>query len=143
MYQQPSHHKFCTDMGRPQRGKARSHISGNHTKLYALRLPSASWPALCVLFALSLWLLQVRSSWAFVFVLMGVASWIVWQSPESSKMAVISYAGLLLATWLAWPPLLAQSGEGSGFALDAAGNMHGSLSDMMRHHAFFADGLAE
>ena len=64
---------------------------------------------------------QVRSSWAFVFVLMGVASWIVWQSAESCKMATLSYVGLLLATWLAWPPLIPQGGASSGFALDTAG----------------------
>ena len=65
---------------------------------------------------------QVRSSWAVVFVLMGVASWIVWQSAESCKMATLSYVGLLLATWLAWPPLIPQEGVSSGFALDATGS---------------------
>ena len=55
-----------------------------------------------------------------MYSLMGIASWIVWQSGQPCTLALLAYAALVAATWLAWPPLLATPG-GWGFPLDTAG----------------------
>ena len=63
----------------------------------------------------------LRSVWPALYACAGVAAWLVWRRGGLGLGPLAAYAGMLAASWLAWPPLFGGGHPLPRACLDAAG----------------------